>query len=342
MLQLGDSGRVKQKYFSRGEKCDCANRREIAIKIPVSGDDPRQSKPEAGAILTLGGRPRGGLRARSHRDRLALHCRASLSRHFVGKDRADATAFGNEAMTSLPFEKRTASTSRAAEGLVGAPVLVVEDERDLAEEIRLELQASGHPVQLSETVDDGLRAARSGVAVLIIDRMLQGEDGLSIIEALRAEGNATPALVISALSSVDERINGLKAGGDDYLIKPFDIRELTARVEALLRRGGDVRLSRLHAGAIEMDLIKRTVRCDGEPVDLLPREFTLLEYFMRRPGQIVTRAMLLEDVWNFKFMAQTNVVDVQIGNLRRKLDPTGARRFIVNIRAVGFKLNADT
>ncbi len=245
-------------------------------------------------------------------------------------------------MTIWPSEKKTGQTDRPAEGLVGASVLVVEDERDLAEEIRLELQASGHAVQLSETVDDGLRAARSGVAVLIIDRMLKGEDGLSIIELLRAEGNTTPALVISALSSVDERINGLKAGGDDYLIKPFDIRELTARVEALLRRGGDTRLSRLHVGAIEMDLIERTVRCHGELVDLLPREFTLLEYFMRRPGQIVTRAMLLEDVWNFKFLAETNVVDVQIGNLRRKLDPADARRFIINIRSVGFKLNADT
>ena len=223
----------------------------------------------------------------------------------------------------------------------GAPVLVVEDERDLAEEIRLELQASGHPVQLTETVDEGLRAARLGAAVLVIDRMLQGRDGLSIIETLRAEGNATPALVISALSSVDDRINGLKAGGDDYLIKPFDIRELTARVEALLRRGGDARLTRLQVGPLEMDLVERSVRCDSKPVDLLPREFTLLEYFMRRPGQVVTRAMLLEDVWNFNFMAQTNVVDVQIGNLRRKLDPTGARRFIVNIRAVGFKLNVD-
>jgi two-component system, OmpR family, response regulator len=224
----------------------------------------------------------------------------------------------------------------------GAPVLVIEDERELAEEIRLELEANGYRVKTSETVDDALRAARSGAAVLVIDRMLRGEDGLSIIEALRAEGNATPALVISALSSVDERINGLKAGGDDYLVKPFDIRELTARVEALLRRGGDPRLTRLRVGALEMDLVERAVRCDGKPVDLLPREFTLLEYFMRRPGQIVTRAMLLEDVWNFKFMAQTNVVDVQIGNLRRKLDPTGARRFIVNIRAVGFKLNADS
>lgn len=221
------------------------------------------------------------------------------------------------------------------------PVLVVEDEPELAKEIRLELQAIGHPVQLFETVDDGLRAARLGAAVLVIDRMLHGRDGLSIIEALRAEGNATPALVISALSSVDDRINGLKAGGDDYLIKPFDMRELTARVEALLRRGGDTRLARLQVGALEMDLIARTVRCDGKLVDLLPREFVLLEYFMRRPGQIVTRGMLLEDIWNFKFMAQTNVVDVQIGNLRRKLDPTGVRRFIVNIRAVGFKLNVD-
>src|SRR3984957_2673005 len=249
-------------------------------------------------------------------------------------------AFGNEAVTVSPFENGGSPTSRPPDGLGGAPVLVVEDERALAEEIRLELEASGHQVRLSETVDDGLRAARLGAGVLIIDRMLQGQDGLSIIEALRAEGNATPALVISALSSVDDRINGLKAGGDDYLIKPFDIRELTARVEALLRRG-DTRLTRLQVGALEMDLVERTGRCDGKPVDLLPREFRLMEYFMRRPGQIVTRAMLLEDVWNFKFMAQTNVVDVQIGNLRRKLDPTGARRFIINIRAVGFKLNVD-
>ena len=235
-----------------------------------------------------------------------------------------------------------AQTDRPAEGLAGASVLVVEDERDLAEEIRLELQASGHAVQLSETVDDGLRAARSGVAVLIIDRMLQGEDGLSIIESLRAEGNTTPALVISALSSVDERINGLKAGGDDYLVKPFDIRELTARVEALLRRGGDAQIVAT-ACRPPSRWISSSGPCGATAklVDLLPREFTLLEYFMRRPGQIVTRAMLLEDVWNFKFMAQTNVVDVQIGNLRRKLDPADARRFIINIRAVGFKLNAD-
>jgi two-component system, OmpR family, response regulator len=235
----------------------------------------------------------------------------------------------------------TRAAAQRVEGPVDSPVLIVEDERDLAEEIRLELQTSGHQVQLSETVGDALRAARSGASVLVIDRMLHGEDGLSIIETLRSEGNATPALVISALSTVDERINGLKAGGDDYLVKPFDIRELAARVEALLRRGGDVRLTRLQVGGLEMDLVERTVRFDGKLVDLLPREFKLLEYFMRRPGQIVTRAMLLEDVWKFNFMAQTNVVDVQVGNLRRKLDLTGMRRLIVNIRKVGFKLNAD-
>ena len=224
----------------------------------------------------------------------------------------------------------------------GAPVLVVEDDPDIAEEIRLELEANGHPVKLAATAADGLAAARSGWAsVFVFDRMLQGDDGLSAVEALRSEGVATPVLVISALSSVDDRINGLRAGGDDYLVKPFDVRELTARVEALLRRRGDSRATWLRAGDIEMDLVERKVRCVGRSVDLLPREFKLLEYFMRRPGQIVTRSMLLEDVWNFKFVAQTNVVDVQIGNLRRKLDPTGDRKFIVNVRAVGFRLNAD-
>jgi two-component system, OmpR family, response regulator len=194
-------------------------------------------------------------------------------------------------MSMSSYEDGPRTASRLTDVGANSPILVVEDERELAEEIRLELQASGHPVQLTETVDDGLRAARSGAAVLVIDRMLGYEDGLSIIETLRGEGNATRALVISALSSVDERINGLKAGGDDYLVKPFDIRELTARVEALMRRGGDTRQTRLQVGALEMDLVDRTARRDGKLVDLLPREFALLEYFMRRPSQIVTRAM---------------------------------------------------
>jgi two-component system, OmpR family, response regulator len=224
----------------------------------------------------------------------------------------------------------------------GSLVLLIEDDRELAAAIRLDLEAGGHTVHIAETMAEGLRAARSGdVGALIVDRLMDGENGLSIVETLRSEGKWTPALVVGGLTSVDERIAGLKAGCDDYLVKPFDVRELTARVDALLRRGGDVGVIRLRVGDLEMDLIERTVRCEGRLVDLVPREFKLLEYFMRRPGQTVTRAMLLEDVWNFQPPAYTNVVDVQIGNLRRKLDPTGNRRVIVSVRSVGFKLNAE-
>ena len=226
--------------------------------------------------------------------------------------------------------------------LGGSLVLVVEDDFLIAEDIRADLEASGHPVQVAATVTEGLHAARSGDAsALVIDRILDGEDGLSIIEALRSEGKSIPALIISGLASVEERIAGLKAGCDDYLVKPFDVRELTARVEALLRRGGDIGVIRLRVGNLEMDLIERTVRREGEFVDLVPKEFKLLEYFMRRPGQTVTRAMLLEDVWNFQSPTYSNIVDVQVGNLRRKLDPTDNRRFIANVRTVGFKLNVD-
>jgi two-component system OmpR family response regulator len=204
------------------------------------------------------------------------------------------------------------------------------------------MAAGGHAVQVAETLTEGLRAARSGdVGVMVIDRLVDGENGRSVIEALRGEGRWTPALVISGLTSVEERIAGLKAGCDDFLIKPFDVRELTARVEALLRRGGDMGVIRLRVGHLEMDLNARTVRYEGRLVDLVPREFKLLEYFMRRPGQTITRAMLLEDVWNFQPPAYSNIVDVQIGNLRRKLDPTSNRRVIVSVRSVGFKLNTD-
>ena len=205
----------------------------------------------------------------------------------------------------------------------GGLVLLIENDLERAEEIRLHLEASGHPVQVEETLDEGLRAARSAeAAILVIDRTAHGEDGLSIIEALRGKGNSTPALVIDGLSSVDERIAGLKAGCH-YLGEPFNVRELTTRVEILLRLRGDLGVVRLRVGDLEMDLIDRTVRLQGRLVDLLPREFKLLAYFMRHPGQTMTRAMLLEDVWNMQPPAYTNVVDVQIGNLRRKLDPTG-------------------
>ncbi|MDE3174678.1 MAG: response regulator transcription factor [Pseudomonadota bacterium] len=222
------------------------------------------------------------------------------------------------------------------------PVLLIEDERELADEIRFELQGIGHDVAYARTLQEGLSEARRGeAAVLIVDRMLNGEDGLSLVETLRGEGNPVPVLVISGLSTVDDRIRGLKAGGDDYLVKPFALPELSARVEALARRGVGLRATQLTAGPLTLDLVERKARRDGTVIELLPREFKLLEYFMRRQGQIVTRSMLLEDVWNYKFVAQTNVVDVHIGNLRRKLDAGDGRRFIVNVRAAGFKLDVE-
>jgi two-component system, OmpR family, response regulator len=221
------------------------------------------------------------------------------------------------------------------------PVLLIEDEKGLAEEIGAELRRLGYLVHHVETVVEGFGAARAGgAAIMVVDRMLHGSDGLSMVETLRAEGVKTPVLVISALSSVDERIRGLKAGGDDYLVKPFAMAELAARVEALLRRLDDVRTTKLRAGDLEMDLIEQTVRRGETAIDLLPREFKLLEYFLRRPNQIVTRAMLLEGVWHYRFIPETNVVDVHIGNLRRKIDIAGAPTLIANIRGAGFMLNA--
>jgi two-component system OmpR family response regulator len=226
--------------------------------------------------------------------------------------------------------------SRAA-----AQVVLIEDDEGLAEEIKAELERQGHQVRHVANLAEGEDIARAGADILIMDRMLQGVDAISMLEALRADGVKAPVLVISALSSVDERINGLKAGGDDYLIKPFALGELTARVDALVRRLADVRTTRLKAGPIEMDLIEHTVTRDGTSIELLPREFKLLEYFLRRPGQLVTRSMLLEGVWRYRFVPETNVVDVHIGNLRRKIDVAGRPSLIVNIRGAGFMLNAD-
>jgi two-component system OmpR family response regulator len=220
-------------------------------------------------------------------------------------------------------------------------VLLIEDEKGLAEEIRSELLRVGHSVLWVDNAEEGLKAAReSGAAILVLDRMLYGSDGLAIIEQLREEGIKTPVLVISALSSIDERIRGLKAGGDDYLVKPFAMDELAARVQALLRRLADVRVTTLRAGNLEMDLIEQTVKRGEAVIDLQRREFKLLEYFMRRPGQIVTRAMLLEEVWHYRFAADTNVVDVHISHLRRKVDVVGKPSMIINVRGAGFMLNA--
>jgi two-component system, OmpR family, response regulator len=216
----------------------------------------------------------------------------------------------------------------------------VEDEGELAHEIKIELERLGYLVRAA-SIAEAADAARVGdAAMMIMDRIVFGEDSLKTLEVLRKEGIKVPVLVISALSSIDEKVRGLKAGGDDYLAKPFAMVELAARVEALLRRLEDLRTTKLRAGDLEMDLIEQTVYRGETRIDLLPREFKLLEYFLRHQGRVITRAMLLQEVWHYHFSIETNVVDVHISNLRKKIDVRGTPSLILNIRGAGFMLNA--
>lgn len=225
------------------------------------------------------------------------------------------------------------------ESALARRVLFVEDDETLAGEVMEELTGRGFLPFHEETGPAGLQAALTDTFdVMILDRMLPLMDGLVIVERMRAHNVRTPVLVLSALSAVDDRVSGLKAGGDDYLTKPFAMDELVARIEALLRRPNDTRATVLRAGSLEMDLIDRIVRRGEREVELLPREFRLLEYLMRRPNQVLTRAMLLEDVWHYRFVPQTNLVDVHIGKLRRKVDAPGETPLIQSIRGAGFML----
>lgn len=220
-------------------------------------------------------------------------------------------------------------------------IVLVEDESELANEIKIELERLGYLVRIGSIAEAADVARVGDAALLIMDRMVFGEDSVKTLEVLRQEGVKVPVLVISALSSIDEKVRGLKAGGDDYLAKPFAMAELAARVEALLRRLDDVRTTKLRVGDLEMDLIEQTVHRGDSKIDLLPREFKLLEYFLRHPGQVITRAMLLQEVWQYHFSLETNVVDVHISNLRKKIDARGLPSLITNIRGAGFMLNAN-
>jgi two-component system OmpR family response regulator len=220
-------------------------------------------------------------------------------------------------------------------------IVLVEDEQAMANEIKGELESKGYLVQPASIAQAADAARVGGATLMIMDRIVFGEDSLVTLEALRKEGVKVPVLVISALSSVDEKVKGLKAGGDDYLTKPFAMVELSARVEAMLRRLDDVRVTKLRVGDLEMDLIEKTVQRGSNRVELLPREFRLLEYFLRHPGRVITRAMLLQEVWQYHFSLETNVVDVHISNLRKKIDTKGMPSLIVNIRGAGFMLNAN-
>lgn len=223
-------------------------------------------------------------------------------------------------------------------------VLLIEDDDQTAHEIIAELVHRGFHVERTATGTMGLEKARRAVEqdVIIVDRLLPEIDGLTIIETLRRDQVRTPVLVLSALGAVDDRVRGLRAGGDDYLAKPFALVELAARLEALLRRPVDSRETTLRVGPLELDLIERTAQRGNRRIDLLPREFRLLEYMVRREGQMVTRAMLFEEVWNYRFVPNSNLVDVHMGRLRRKVDEPEETPMIHSVRGAGFVLRAPT
>ena len=223
-------------------------------------------------------------------------------------------------------------------------ILLVEDDPTVAQFVVKGLREAGHVVEHSDNGRDGLfMAASEAFDTIILDRMLPGGiDGIRLLETLRSQNNATPVLLLSALAQVDERVAGLKAGGDDYLTKPFAFSELLARVEALTRRGKSAGpQTKLLVGDLEMDLLSRGVRRAGQKIDLQPREFRLLEYLMRHAGQVVTRTMLLEGVWDYHFDPQTNVIDVHVSRLRQKIDKPFPSSLIHTIRNAGYMLRPE-
>ena len=241
-------------------------------------------------------------------------------------------------MAQLPVNRDAPEPSG---GDVMTNVLLIEDDDETADEIVAELVDRGFAVERAATGTAGLEAARRTKAdVLIVDRLLPEIDGLTIIQSLREEQVRTPVLVLSALGAVDDRVRGLRAGGDDYLAKPFAMIELMARLEALLRRPADSRETTLRVGPLELDLIERTARRGERSIELLPREFRLLEYLIRHEGQVVTRAMLFEEVWNYRFVPDSNLVDVHMGRLRRKVDEPGEPIMVHSVRGAGFVLRA--
>ncbi|NHN88917.1 winged helix-turn-helix domain-containing protein [Acetobacter conturbans] len=224
-------------------------------------------------------------------------------------------------------------------------ILLVEDDPTVRGFVVKGLMETGHLVEQADNGKDGLFLAVSEkFDVIILDRMLPGGiDGLRILETLRAQTNATPVIILSALADVDDRVAGLKAGGDDYLTKPFAFSELLARVEALGRRGRNEAApqTKLEVKDLEMDLLSRTVKREGQKIDLQPREFRLLEFLMRHAGQVVTRTMLLEGVWDYHFDPQTNVIDVHVSRLRQKVDKPFEQPLIHTVRNAGYMLRAD-
>jgi two-component system OmpR family response regulator len=223
-------------------------------------------------------------------------------------------------------------------------ILVVEDDKDVAGFVVKGLREAGHVVEHAANGRDGLfMGASEAFDAIVLDRMLPGGvDGLRLLETLRSQGNNTPVLFLSAMAQVDDRVRGLKAGGDDYLTKPFAFAELLARVEALARRGkGEGPVTKLVVADLEMDLLSRGVKRAGQKIELQPREFRLLEYLMRHASQVVTRTMLLEGVWDYHFDPQTNVIDVHVSRLRQKVDKPFPTPLIHTVRNAGYMLRPE-
>jgi two-component system OmpR family response regulator len=219
-------------------------------------------------------------------------------------------------------------------------ILLIEDDREAAAYLAKALREAGHVPDHAPDGDSGsTMAADGGYDVLVVDRMLPKRDGLSIIEELRSKGDHTPALILSALGQVDDRVAGLRAGGDDYLPKPYAFSELLARVEALARRRKpDAAETVFRVGDLELDRLGHTVARAGQPIPLQPREFRLLEYLMKHAGQVVTRTMLLENVWDYHFDPQTNVIDVHISRLRAKIDRGFREPRLHTVRGAGYMI----
>ena len=219
-------------------------------------------------------------------------------------------------------------------------VLIIEDDKEAASYVRKGLRESGHTVTVANNGNDGLMMARAGqFDVLVVDRMLPDMEGLEIIKTIRKEGLNTPVLVLSALSEVGHRVEGLKAGGDDYLTKPFAFSELLARLEALLRRANpEAATTEYTVGDLKLNLLTREVRRGDAEIDLQPREVSLLSYLMQHAGQVVTRTMLLENVWEYNFDPQTNVVDVHISRLRGKIDKGFDESLLETVRGAGYRM----
>jgi two-component system OmpR family response regulator len=220
-------------------------------------------------------------------------------------------------------------------------ILLIEDDISVADYISNGLKQNGYTVDHCADGRQGLELASSdGYDVMVIDRMLPNVDGLTIIQTIRAADNKTPVLILSALGEVDDRVKGLKAGGDDYLVKPFAFAELQARIEAILRRQqSSAGQTRLKVADLEMDLLAHKVTRSGESFNLQPREYKLLEYLMKHAGQVVTRTMLLENVWEYHFDPQTNVIDVHISRLRQKIDKDFDSQLLSTVRGAGYMLH---